>query len=81
MPVKLSDQPHELSYYTTWWLESVPSMSTQNSTLSRSDDSLPIDEHEEKQKTIMNETTSTCCIPIKAFRLKWKKQIPSLLFH
>jgi hypothetical protein len=32
--VKLPYHPHDLSYYTTWWLTSVPSTSSQTTTLS-----------------------------------------------
>ncbi|CAF3401771.1 unnamed protein product [Rotaria sp. Silwood1] len=49
MRMKLPDQPHDLSYYTTWWLTSESSMSPQNTTFSASDDNICIDEHEEKQ--------------------------------
>ncbi|CAF0818191.1 unnamed protein product [Rotaria sp. Silwood1] len=73
MRMKLPDQPHDLSYYTTWWLTSESSISPQNTTFSGSDDNVCIDEHEEKQKTTMNEMTFKCCFPLKKFRLKWKK--------
>ncbi|CAF0830598.1 unnamed protein product [Rotaria sordida] len=70
MPMKLSDQPHDLSYYTTWWLTPEPSISPQTTTLSDSDDNILVNEHGKKQKTTINEITLTCCIPMKTFRSK-----------
>jgi hypothetical protein len=54
--MKLSYHPSDLSYYTTWWLTPVSSISSQNTTLSGVDDNVPIVEDRKKQVNIFKLT-------------------------
>ncbi len=84
--MKLKYQPSDLAYYTTWWLNSKPSNSTQITTLSVQNSIKSDDECIIIQQVIIyiiiytfyllfqninqDELQLNCCIPIKRFRIK-----------
>lgn len=48
MNKKLSPEPHDLSFYTTWWLTPIPSIASQN-TSAGSQEQITLDGHVKKQ--------------------------------